>query len=117
LESVTTDHVICADPERAWARLTPHLLDFEDTISTWTSQHLPQGPTFRAAEDQELRASGRYTVVTPEEAASLIEPSGPDGDVELLPLIAGAEPDVASETVELFVNKVIPHLRERLPPT
>ena len=56
---------------------------------------------------KQLRDSGQYAVVTPEECLALAER---DGHLMLHPLMGGIEPALAWESLRLFEAEVLPHL-------
>jgi hypothetical protein len=54
---------------------------------------------------EELKASGGYAVVTPDECIALGKQYG---SILLHPLMGGLDPDVSWRSLELYVNKVLP---------
>ena len=96
------------DPERDWARIAPHALYDARTYAAWQppgqrSQVHVAGNTL-----DELRRSGVYRVVTPDECVALAEEFG---RVLLHPLMGGLSPTLAWESLELFERAVLPRLR------
>jgi alkanesulfonate monooxygenase SsuD/methylene tetrahydromethanopterin reductase-like flavin-dependent oxidoreductase (luciferase family) len=96
------------DPERDWARIAPHALYDARTYAAWQppgqrSQVHVAGNTL-----DELRRSGVYRVVTPDECVALAEEYG---RVLLHPLMGGLSPTLAWESLELFERAVLPRLR------
>jgi alkanesulfonate monooxygenase SsuD/methylene tetrahydromethanopterin reductase-like flavin-dependent oxidoreductase (luciferase family) len=96
------------DPERDWARIAPHALYDAQTYAAWQppgqrSQVHVAGKTL-----DELRRSGVYRVVTPDECVALAEEYG---RVLLHPLMGGLSPALAWESLELFERAVLPRLR------
>ena len=96
------------DPERDWARIAPHALYDAQTYAAWQppgqrSQVHVAGNTL-----DELRSSGVYRVVTPDECLALAEEYG---RVLLHPLMGGLSPALAWESLELFERAVLPRLR------
>ena len=99
---------VCNDPERDWARIAPHALYDAQTYAAWQppgqrSQVHVAGNTL-----DELRRSGVYRVVTPDECLALAEEYG---RVLLHPLMGGLSPALAWESLELFERAVLPRLR------
>ena len=99
---------VCNDPERDWARIAPHALYDAQTYAAWQppgqrSQVHVAGNTL-----DELRSSGVYRVVTPDECLALAEEYG---RVLLHPLMGGLSPALAWESLELFERAVLPRLR------
>jgi len=99
---------VSSDPERDWARIAPHALYDAQTYAAWQppgqrSQVHVAGKTL-----DELRRSGVYRVVTPDECVALAEEYG---RVLLHPLMGGLSPALAWESLELFERAVLPRLR------
>ncbi len=68
-----------------------------------------RGSPYRSFDSaDELRASGMYEIVTPDEAVELITQRG---GVSFKPLMGGLDPDLGWESLYLFESKVLPRLR------
>jgi alkanesulfonate monooxygenase SsuD/methylene tetrahydromethanopterin reductase-like flavin-dependent oxidoreductase (luciferase family) len=96
------------DPERDWARIAPHALYDAQTYAAWQppgqrSQVHVAGNTL-----DELRRSGVYRVVTPDECVAL---AGEVGALVLHPLMGGMPPALGWQSLELFAAEVLPRLR------
>ena len=98
---------VSEDPERDWARIAPHALHETNDYGRWT-RGLPGSPYKEVADADELRASGAYQVVTPDECLELARSSGGLG---FKPLMGGLDPELAWESLHLFERKVLPQLR------
>src|SRR5207248_393288 len=59
-----------------------------------------------AADAGELRASGVYRVVTPDECVALAKELGPTGSLVFHPLMGGMDIDLGWESLQLFADKV-----------
>ena len=106
---------VAEDPERTWHQIGPHALFDAQTYESW--QEGPQRsavdvPGARTWED--VRASGVYQVLTPDETVALAASQGDAGSVLLHPLMGGIPPELGWESLELFERAVLPRLR---PPT
>jgi alkanesulfonate monooxygenase SsuD/methylene tetrahydromethanopterin reductase-like flavin-dependent oxidoreductase (luciferase family) len=102
---------VAEDPDAAWAEIAPHALHEMNAYGRW-SQAAGVGGPFRPIDDpDELRASGAYPVLTPDEAIERARATGPGGTVMLHPLMGGMSPELAWQSLELFESKVIPALR------
>ena len=55
----------------------------------------------------QLRASGLYAVLTPDECVALI---GQQGGLTLHPLMGGLSPDLAWSSLEMIAAEVLPRL-------
>lgn len=93
------------DPDRAWARLAPHLLHVANSYARWMSE-AGTTPVYTPVSDvASLRATGTFQVVTPEECMKVVETVD---DVIVDPLFGGIPPAVAEESLELIASRVIP---------
>jgi len=99
---------VSEDPERDWAHIGPHALYDAQTYDAWQppGQRSQVHVAARAVED--VRRSGVYRVVTPEECVRLAEETG---QVLLHPLMGGMPPPLGWEGLRTFASKVLPRLR------
>jgi len=99
---------VTPDPERAWSRLAPHLLHVANSYARWMSE-AGTTPVYTPVSDvAELKASGTFRVVTPEDCIALVE--GVD-DVIVDPLFGGLPPALVEESLELIASRVLPAFR------
>jgi alkanesulfonate monooxygenase SsuD/methylene tetrahydromethanopterin reductase-like flavin-dependent oxidoreductase (luciferase family) len=103
---------VADDPDATWEQIGPHALFDAQTYAAWQ-----EGPQ-RSAVDvkgattwQDVRDSGVYQVLTPDECVALSEEQGELGSVLLHPLMGGIPPDLAWASLELFEQKVLPRVR------
>lgn len=99
---------VAEDPDKAWVQIGPHALFDAQTYANWQ-----EGPQ-RSAVDvpdaerwEDVRDSGVYRVLTPDECVELAE----QGSVMLHPLMGGIPPDLGWSSLELFERAVLPRLR------
>jgi alkanesulfonate monooxygenase SsuD/methylene tetrahydromethanopterin reductase-like flavin-dependent oxidoreductase (luciferase family) len=98
---------IAEDPDRTWAQIAPHAMHETNDYAEWAKGM--RGSPYRAFDNaDELRASGMYEIVTPEEAVVLVRERG---GVSFKPLMGGLDPDLGWESLHLFEAKVLPALR------
>lgn len=97
------------DPERDWARIAPHALYDAQTYAAWQTPGQRSQVHTAAKTIDELRASGVYRVVTPDECVALAREHG---RVLLHPLMGGLSPALAWASLELFEQKVLGRLRD-----
>lgn len=102
---------IAEDPEAAWAKIGPHALHEANVYESWQTPGQRSAVDVHAKDVDEVRKSGVYRVVTPDECVALAEELGDFGTLVLHPLMGGIPPDVAWESLELFERKVLPRLR------
>jgi alkanesulfonate monooxygenase SsuD/methylene tetrahydromethanopterin reductase-like flavin-dependent oxidoreductase (luciferase family) len=99
------------DPEKAWAELGSHILWEAVTYGGWadgvplSSMHLPGVQTL-----DEVRASGRYRFLTPDELVAEAKDCSDYGPIVFHPLVGGMPIDEAWKSVQLLTDEVIPRL-------
>jgi alkanesulfonate monooxygenase SsuD/methylene tetrahydromethanopterin reductase-like flavin-dependent oxidoreductase (luciferase family) len=105
---------VTQDVEGAWEVLAPHVLAEAANYANWSSTDTPtSGPVgTRQPSLEDLRAGGRYVVVTPDEATEIVRGYPPDTIVTVHPLVAGLDPEIGWESLRLFAHKVLPAIRE-----
>ena len=100
------------DPDAAWEKVAPYALHESNAYGA-TMAEAGTGDTggykvFKSAD--ELRASGQYRMITPEQ---MVEETKAQGDFALLmfhPMVGGLPPALAWESLHLFENEVLPKL-------
>jgi len=103
---------VTTDPDRAWARLAPHLLHVANSYARWMSE-AGTTPVYTPVSDVEsLKATGTFQIVTPEDCVKLVE--GVD-DVIVDPLFGGIPPEVAEESLDLIARRVLPDFGKGVP--
>jgi alkanesulfonate monooxygenase SsuD/methylene tetrahydromethanopterin reductase-like flavin-dependent oxidoreductase (luciferase family) len=99
------------DPEKAWAVVGPHVLYTSNSNAEWAKERgVGATPYPPASSVDELKRSGNFAVVTPEECAVLAQSLGSEVEFGLQPLMGGLDPEVAWESLELFESAVLPRL-------
>lgn len=98
---------IARDPEKAWSVLAPFALHETNEYARW-SVGVGRALHHPAADVDELRASGAYAILTPEQARERL---AGEARVSLRPLLGGMPPEVGWESLELFTTEVLPSLR------
>jgi alkanesulfonate monooxygenase SsuD/methylene tetrahydromethanopterin reductase-like flavin-dependent oxidoreductase (luciferase family) len=98
------------DPDQAWAELGEHILWEAVTYGGWSSDqrslmHLPGVQTL-----DEVRASGRYRFLTPDELIAEVRAAPDYGPLVLHPLVGGMPVDEAWKSVHLLADQVLPAL-------
>jgi len=100
---------VTEDPERDWTRIAPHALYDAQSYAAWQPAGQRSQVHVEATTLDELRRSGVYRVVTPDECVALAEEYG---RVILHPLMGGLSPALGWASLELFERAVLPRLRE-----
>ena len=97
------------DPDRDWELIARHALYDAQSYSSWqTSDQRSQVHTDARTLD-ELKQSGVYKVVTPDECVELARAVG---TLVLHPLMGGMPPALGWQGLRLFAEKVLPRLRQ-----
>jgi alkanesulfonate monooxygenase SsuD/methylene tetrahydromethanopterin reductase-like flavin-dependent oxidoreductase (luciferase family) len=98
------------DPDQAWAQLGEHILWEAVTYGGWSvdQRSLMHLPGVRTLE--EVRASGRYRFLTPDQLIAEVRDATDYGPIVLHPLVGGMPVDEAWKSVQLLVDKVVPAL-------
>jgi alkanesulfonate monooxygenase SsuD/methylene tetrahydromethanopterin reductase-like flavin-dependent oxidoreductase (luciferase family) len=99
------------DPERTWASIERNLMHDAVVYAGWTGGR--KGAMFAQVQtSEELKASGQYVVLTPEEC---LEKGQAGGYLRFRPLVGGIDPAIAWESLQLFADKVLPELDVEAP--
>jgi alkanesulfonate monooxygenase SsuD/methylene tetrahydromethanopterin reductase-like flavin-dependent oxidoreductase (luciferase family) len=106
---------VAEDPERAWATIAPHATHETASYSAWAmaaSRHSRMDTHYYEVLDHDaVRAQGVHVVVTPDECVELVRRAERDDVlVNFKPLMGGMPPELGWESLELFVNKVVPRV-------
>ena len=97
------------DPERGWRELGPHLLHYMQSYAKWSeSPETSASPLHGLDTIEKIRAAGLVAVVTPDEAVAI----GQTRSIGLQPLIGGLHPDLGWQSLTLFVEKVLPRIKD-----
>jgi len=100
------------DPDQAWAELGQHFLWEAVHYGQWATpdmrsvMHLPGVETL-----EEVRASGKYLILTPDQLVDELTERGPGAFVSLYPLCGAMPIDEGWKSVHLLTDVVIPKLR------
>ncbi len=105
----TTVVALAEDAEEGWERMAPFFLHEMNAYGLWQAQDDLANPYRTVADADELRATGRYRVLTPAQFVTE-EQATPQGFVMLHPLCGGMPVDVAWSSLHLFEREVLPAL-------
>jgi alkanesulfonate monooxygenase SsuD/methylene tetrahydromethanopterin reductase-like flavin-dependent oxidoreductase (luciferase family) len=106
----TTLTLIAEDPDKAWAELGDHLLHEALTYQSWQTGDIHSAVASHASNVDELRAEGIYRILAPEEAVEICRAEGAFATMVLHPLCGGIPVERGWDTVNLYVEKVLPAL-------
>jgi alkanesulfonate monooxygenase SsuD/methylene tetrahydromethanopterin reductase-like flavin-dependent oxidoreductase (luciferase family) len=101
-------------PDEDWERIAPHAAHCVQSYTDWTVEAFGRaaGPFAKGIDPRDLRRSGAYQVLGPEEAVAMIQALGRDRTFILTPLLGGLDPGFAWEGLRLFEREVWPHVRD-----
>lgn len=99
------------DPERAWSELAPFLLREANEYASWRREGVPRPGEVPVATIPELKAQRRYEILTPEQCRARIEAARPGFTLCFHPLAGGIPVERAWDSLGLFVDRVLPHVR------
>lgn len=97
------------DPERDWQRLAPYVMHEAQSYDEW--QRPGQSSVVHVHDAKTLddvKASGVYAVVTPDECVALAKRFG---SLTMHPLMGGIPPELAQESLDLFEREVLPVIK------
>jgi len=101
---------VSEDPDRTWAEIGPHLLHDASVYRSWQPAGQRSAVHSDADTVEELRAEGKYRVLTPEQCVERAKAEGPMAAFVLFPLCGGTPPELAWPSLELFADQVAPNL-------
>jgi alkanesulfonate monooxygenase SsuD/methylene tetrahydromethanopterin reductase-like flavin-dependent oxidoreductase (luciferase family) len=103
--SGTAETVVLADdPEAMWPRLGPYFLHETNSYGAWQAAADVASPYSVMQDIEEVRASGKYRLLTPEElSAELATAEFPF--VMLHPMVGGIPPELAWESLRLLEER------------
>jgi alkanesulfonate monooxygenase SsuD/methylene tetrahydromethanopterin reductase-like flavin-dependent oxidoreductase (luciferase family) len=104
--------VTTGDKNETWTRLAPHIRHQIDSYAQWTTAGMGRadGPYVPTNDIENLSQGGAYAVVDPDEAVTLANDLGPEGEFHLNPLLAGIDPAYAWTMLETVERHVVPNL-------
>lgn len=101
---------ISHDPDKTWADIGPYVVYEAKSYASWQRDDQRSFQHSKASTVDEIRAEGKYRVMTPEEAIAWANKIGPDATFHHFPLGGGIPPQIAWKSLELYADQVLPHL-------
>ncbi len=95
------------DPAAAWEAIAPHALQEMNSYGQWIAETGSDGRFQLVSSIDELKASGSYVIVPPDEAIPIARSFD---EVVLHPLMGGLDPAIGWAGLRLFVETVMPAL-------
>lgn len=105
-----TATIVAADPDATWAAVAPYALHEANAYGAWASASGASTGYTAAGDADELRASGQYRVLTPDELVADLTAQGPFAFALLHPMLGGIPPELAWEGLRLLEHEVLPRL-------
>lgn len=102
------------NPESAWGELGEYFLNEVQEYSSWYKEGLYRPMEMPAGSVDELRASGLYEIITPEECISRHR-ADPDYQALLHPLCGGIPVERAWDCLHLYRDEVMPEVASHSP--
>ncbi len=102
--------VLARDPEAGWDAMVPYFFHETNAYGVWREAADEAGPYSSVSDYDALKATGRYSVLTPEQMIAELK-SMPAPVAMLHPLCGGMPIDLAWDSLKLFENEVLPAFR------
>ncbi len=99
---------IAEDTATAWDQIGPYLLYDATAYGAWRHENRRAYAESFASNLQELKAEGKYRILTPEQAIAAIESTG---SLHLAPLCGGVPIELAWKSLLVFKQSVLPALQ------
>lgn len=98
---------LAEDADAGWAQMAPYFLHETNAYGAWLAANDGAGPYRPVADADELRATGQYAVLTPEEFVTELK-AAPLPFAQLHPMCGGMPIDLAWSSLQLFEHEVLP---------
>jgi len=102
---------VTEDPDKTWSEIGEYLLYETQTYASYQTDGQKSLPTVHAESVDDLKASPQILVGTPDDVIARAQTLLPTGALTFNPLCGGLPPDLAWPSLELFAEKVLPHLK------
>jgi len=104
---------VAEDPDQAWQAIGHHLLHEAQTYAKWQTPDIASAVHSDAATVDELRADGKYVILTPAACVERCLAMGPFDALTLHPLCGGMPLEDAWSSIRLVGEVVIPEVAAR----
>jgi alkanesulfonate monooxygenase SsuD/methylene tetrahydromethanopterin reductase-like flavin-dependent oxidoreductase (luciferase family) len=101
---------LAEDPEKGWEQMAPFFLHENNTYGAWQAQDDIASPFHTVADIDELRTTGQYCILTPEQFVEE-QKASPSPYAHFHPLCGGMPIELAWSSLRLFEREVLPALR------
>lgn len=100
------------DPDEFWESLGPHARHEQHSYAEWAEKSGTISPYSFYDNINDLRDSGKYTVLKPADMIETYNNMGRGDPLILSPLVGGLDPDVSWANLKLFETDVFPNIKE-----
>lgn len=100
---------VSEDPAAAWDEVGPYFMHEMNAYGAWSAAAGTNALHSTVNSLEELKASGGYAVVTPDECVELLKKYN---NLLLHPLVGGCPPELGWRSLKLFVEKVLPRVQD-----
>ena len=108
----STVHFVSEEPDAYWDQIAAHVQHETNMYRKWADKAGVHSPYLHFEETDELRASGAYQVLTPEQLIDEARGMVPNQPIMFHPLCGGIRPALAWQSLELFKARVLPTLKK-----
>jgi alkanesulfonate monooxygenase SsuD/methylene tetrahydromethanopterin reductase-like flavin-dependent oxidoreductase (luciferase family) len=98
------------DPDKGWEQMAPFFLHETNAYGEWQAQDNIASPYRTVADTNELRATGQYRVLTPQQFVQE-QKASPSPFAFFHPLCGGMPTELAWSSLRLFEHEVLPAFR------
>jgi alkanesulfonate monooxygenase SsuD/methylene tetrahydromethanopterin reductase-like flavin-dependent oxidoreductase (luciferase family) len=102
---------LAEDPDAAWPKIAPYAMHEMNAYGRWMTEAGATGPYRPIRDPDELRATGQYKIMTPDELIAAAREMSPLDSILFHPLMGGMNPELSWASLRLFEQKVLPALR------
>ncbi|WP_236796034.1 LLM class flavin-dependent oxidoreductase [Amycolatopsis sp. GM8] len=103
---------VAEDVEKAWHLIGPHAMRESNSYAQWVDKSRRTVAAYQhRASIEDVRASGTYLVVDPDQCVDYASSLGDNDVLEFHPLMGGLDPEVGWAGLRLFAERVQPRLR------
>jgi alkanesulfonate monooxygenase SsuD/methylene tetrahydromethanopterin reductase-like flavin-dependent oxidoreductase (luciferase family) len=103
---------VSEEPDAYWQKIAPHVQHETNMYAEWAEKAQVFSPYKYYDNCDDLRASGAYRVYRPKELIDAARGMVSAQPIMFHPLCGGIHPDLAWQSLKLFIDQVMPTLRE-----
>lgn len=106
----TTATFLAADADAGWDAIAPYALHEANAYGAWAAAAGTDTGYREVADADELRATGQYKVLTPEQLVAQLQEQGEWAFALFHPLMGGIPPELGWQSLQLLEHEVLPQL-------